>query len=61
MRASIQNKIKIIKNLQAKGQFVAMTGDGISMMLRKIANIGIAMNQRNRGFQRSSRHDIIRR
>jgi magnesium-transporting ATPase (P-type) len=48
MRASIQNKIKIIKNLQAKGQFVAMTGDGISMMLRKNANIGIAESTEQR-------------
>ena len=59
-RASPQNKIQIVKALQAEGQISSMTGDGVNdAPALKAANMGVAMGKEGTDVAREASEMIL--
>jgi len=59
-RASPQNKIRIVKALQAMGQVTSMTGDGVNdAPALKAANMGVAMGKEGTDVAREASEMIL--
>ena len=59
-RASPQNKIRIVKALQAKGQISSMTGDGVNdAPALKAADMGVAMGKEGTDVAREASEMIL--
>jgi magnesium-transporting ATPase (P-type) len=59
-RASPQNKIRIVKALQAKGEITSMTGDGVNdVPALKATNVGVAMGKEGNDVARKASEMIL--